>query len=193
MFAFCHCQCQSCIKERWWWWVKTLTWQTHRTKVSLDCQMSTEKWCNRCRSVLTYTLSFPVGLSSDAWRPSFSHSSVYGTGLNKLGGGPLTLINIKEDKLSTVSLFRTAVSLAFIHEKPRSHSAEDTGNKQTRCNSSWRDFPTRRVLFLYCLKSSNASLQSTCHSFASFSTCSSPNRARWSLIDREGRLPWLGW
>ena len=43
-------------------------------------------------SVSLHSLSFPGGLSVDAWWPSLSHISTYGMGLNKLdGGGPFTL------------------------------------------------------------------------------------------------------
>ena len=49
------------------------------------------------------SLSFPVGLSVDAWWPSLSHISTYGMGLNKDGGGPFTLTNSRDDNVSTDS------------------------------------------------------------------------------------------
>jgi len=76
-------------------------------------------------------LAFPVGVSVDEWRPSFGQSSTYGVGLNRLGGGPFILRNSEADNVSTDSWFRSPVSLAFMHEKPRSHSADDAGSNET--------------------------------------------------------------
>jgi len=53
---------------------------------------------------LSLTLrSLLVGLSVDEWCPSCNHSSTYGVGLNRVGGGPLTLMNYRADNFSMVS------------------------------------------------------------------------------------------
>ena len=130
-------------------------------------------------SVSLHSLSFPVGLSVDARWPSLSHISTYGMGLNKDGGGPFTLTNSRADNVSMDSWFRTSLWFAFMHENLRSHSADDIGNKQIRWNNACSVFPMRRILFLYSRNSVSASIALTWHNLAKFTTCWSPNRARW--------------
>ena len=132
-------------------------------------------------SVSLHSLSFPVGLSVDAWWPSLSHISTYGMGLNKDGGGPFTLTNSRADNLCVNGQLISYISLwfAFMHENPRSYSADDIGNKQIRWNNACSVFPMRRILFLYSWNSFSASTALTWHNLAKFTTCWSPNRARW--------------
>ena len=130
-------------------------------------------------SVSLRSLSFPVGLSADAWWPSLSHISTYGMGLNKDGGGPFTLTNSRADNVSMDSWFRISLWFAFMHENPRSHSADNIGDKQIRWNNACSVFAMRRILFLYSRNSVSASIALTWHNLAKFTTCWSPNRARW--------------
>ena len=126
-------------------------------------------------SVLEYAASFPV--DKDAWRPSFSHFSTYDFTLNRCGGGLFTLMKINDDNVSVDTRLRTGVSLIFIHEKPRSHSADEIGRSWTCCSKEDCADPTTLLLCLKFLKSSSAWRLSTWHSLANWVTCLSPNKA----------------
>ena len=102
-------------------------------------------------------------MSVDEWRPSCNHFSTYGFGLNFVGTVPFTLINISDDNVSVDSRFLVGVSLMFMHEKPRSHSADDIGNSFARWINKFKACPVTLVLFLYWRKSSSASRLSTTH------------------------------
>jgi len=65
-------------------------------------------------------------MSVEACRPSCSHFSTYGWELNFVGAAPFTLTNISADNVS-IDWFLVGVSLVFMHEKPHSHYADDTG------------------------------------------------------------------